>query len=265
MLADHSRHRAFAMRLPALIALAALVGLAACDSAKVSELTGAKPPAPQAAACPPTPNPACPSVVAVPPSMPPEAGASLPAAVPPTAAVAKARRAAWTAPRPQHVRRAVVHRARVAAAHAPVRHNAYAGGYVGESAPPRGHGRHDGAYAERRYKHPPVYARPDEDYDRRAYAYERREEGSDQGGYRYERRESSGHAPYVDDQAYRYEHREDAREAYRYERREEGYSSSHESSGGSYSTGGAALDCNCRAQAAGRDRQGLLTWPGKQP
>ncbi len=42
------------MRLPALFALAALVGLAACDSAKVSELTGAKPATTQiAAACPP--------------------------------------------------------------------------------------------------------------------------------------------------------------------------------------------------------------------
>jgi hypothetical protein len=54
-------------------------------------------------------------------------------------------------------------------------------------------------------------------------------------------------------------------DAYRYERREEGYSSSHQSSS-SYSAGGMAPDdCDCRPQAAGRDRQGFLTWPGKQP
>ena len=254
------------MRLPALLAFAALAGLTACDSAKVSELTGAKPPAPQAAAtqptaCPPAPNPACPSAVATAPSMAPEPAKTAPVVAAPTP---KARRIAWAAPRAHHVRRTAGHRAR-AMARAPVRHNAYAGGYIAEAAPPHGRGRHDEAYAGRRYgrhyEHPPVYARPDEGYDRRAYAYERREEGSEQGGYRYERRES-GHPPYVDDRAYRYERRDDAREGYRYERREEGYSSSRESLS-SYSSDGA--DCNCRPQAAGRDRQGFLTWPGKQP
>lgn len=244
------------MRLPALFALAALAGLAACDSAKVNELTGAKPPvaATAPAACPPTTAPACPPAQ---PVMPPEAAkAPLPPAAAP-AHHAKISRAAWTKPHAaRHARRAVAHHA----THLPpVTRNAYAGGYTGETAEYREHRHH-----ERRY------ARPDEApaqaYDRQERYYDRREDGYDR--YTFERREE-GHAPYVEErdfdrygnEAYRYERREGGQDGYRYERHE------------AYSSGGGRVlpppprpdDCDCRPQAAGRDRQGFLTWPGKQP
>ncbi|HEX5380546.1 MAG TPA: hypothetical protein VFW47_18355 [Phenylobacterium sp.] len=267
------------MRLPTLIALAALAGLAACDSAKRSELTGTRPePAtaqiaaaptagPQAVACPPTPAPACPPAA---PAMAPEA-AKVPAAVPAAAAKVrrvKAHRAAWRAPAPRA--RHVHHRA---ATMPPVRHYAYAGGYTGRPAPaPDAHhgGGHMGGHHMGRFVHPPVYARPGDSYGRdeqysRSESYERRDEGVE-GGYRYERREGDyDHAPYVEERreerrdGYAYERRESGSEhgAWRYERRESGYSS-----------GGGGVrpdDCDCRPQAAGRDRMGFLTWPGKQP
>jgi hypothetical protein len=241
MVVDQSGYRAIAMRLPALFALAALVGLSACDSAKVSELTGAKPATTQiAAACPPaaTAAPACPPAQ---PAMAPEAAkpapvaAAIPASAKPAAhpiqSHAKAR--AW-AQRHRQVKqvRAVKHHH---AAKPPVRRFAYAERHY-----------------EHRYVRPPVYARPDDGYGRQAYSYERREDG---------------YAPYVDerrdDQAYRYEHREGSMErsgsSSSYEHRESGYSS-----GGSVSGGGYGDDCNCRPLAAGRDRQGFLTWPGKR-
>jgi hypothetical protein len=265
MLVDQSGYRAIVMRLPALFALAALVGLSACDSAKVSELTGAKPATTQiAAACPPaaTVAPTCPPAQ---PAMAPEAAKPAPVVAPGPAAApapaahrvkshAKAR--AWA--QRHHVRQ--VKQQRHARAHQPpVRRFNYAGGYTG--AAPQGE-----TYVERRherhYGHPPVYARPDEGYGQHAYRYERREDGYAQDDYRYERRES-GHPPYVDeradDRAYRYERREGSMER-------SGSSSSYESgySSGGYVSGGYVDDCNCRPQAAGRDRQGFLTWPGKR-
>lgn len=263
------------MRLPALFALAALVGLTACDSAKVSELTGAKPATTQiAAACPPaaTVAPACPPAQ---PAMPPEAAKPAPAAatttVNPAPVVHRVRSHAKPHAWPQRhrviqVRKVAHHRARQ-----PVRHFVYAGGYTGETS------RRDERYGERqddrRYVRPPVHARPDEGRGQHAYRYERREEGYAQDGYRYEQRET-GHAPYVDERrddgrgAYRYEHREGSVErsgsSSSYERREGGYSSSSASGGGYVSGGSYGDDCNCRPQAAGRDRQGFLTWAGKR-
>lgn len=248
------------MRLPALFALAALVGLAACDSAKVSELTGAKPATTQiAAACPPAAAaPACPPVR---PAMAPEAARPAVAAAgalvaQPAPAVhriqshAKAR--AWAhRHRVKQVRHVVAVKHRHAA-QPPVRHFAYAGGYTG-----------DEAYVERRDAHPPVYAHPDEAYGQHVRRYERRDESYAQDRYGYERRDS-GHAPYLD------ERRDDGRDTYRYERREgsversESASSYERREGGYVSSGSYGDDCNCRPQAAGRDRQGFLTWPGKR-
>jgi uncharacterized membrane protein YgcG len=273
MLVDQSGHRAIVMRLPALFALAALVGLSACDSAKVSELTGAKPaPTQIAAACPPAATaPACPPAQ---PAMAPEVAKPAPAAAPapgaPQRIQSHAKARTWAQRR--HVRQVKQTRQVVVKRHhavqPPVRHFAYAGGYTGEaSASPRGEA-YVARHHERHYVHPPVYARPNEADVRQAYRYERRDDGYAQDNYRYERRES-GHAPYVD------ERRDDGREAYRYERREgsverggssyeSGSSSSGYSSSGDVSGGGYGDDCNCRPQAAGRDRQGFLTWPGKR-
>jgi uncharacterized membrane protein YgcG len=152
------------------------------------------------------------------------------------------------------------------AAQPPVRHFAYAGGYTGDETYVE---RHD----DRRHAHPPVYAHPDEAYGQQGRRYERRDEGYAQDRYGYERRDS-GHAPYVDERrdhgrdAYRYERREGSVErsesSSSYERREGGYSSGSVSGGGYVSGGSYGEDCNCRPQAAGRDRQGFLTWPGKR-
>lgn len=243
------------MRLPAIFALAALAGLAACDRAKVNELTGAKPPvaATVPAACPPAVAPACPPAQ---PAMPPEAAKAPPPAAPVSAHGAKVRRAALAKPlAARHAKRVVAHRRHIATRLPPVTRNAYAGGYTGE----------DGGYGEhRRYEH--RYARPDEAYERQERYYDRREDGYDR--YTFERRED-GHPPYVEErnldryghEAYRYDRREGSQDGYSYERPE------------SYASGGGhALpppprpdDCDCQPRAAGRDRQGFLTWPGKQP
>jgi hypothetical protein len=268
MVVDQSGYRAIVMRLPALFALAALVGLSACDSAKVSELTGAKPAATQiAAACPPaaTAPAACPPAQ---PAMAPEAAKPAPAAAAPAAPAPQriqshAKTRAWA--QRHHVRqvqqtRHVVMKRRHAAP-PPVRRFAYAGGYTGEaSAPPRGETYVERRY-ERRYVRPPVYARPDETYGRQTYRSERREDGYAQDNYRYERRES-GHAPYVDERREGSVERSGSSSSY--EHRESSSSSGGYASGGYVSGGGYSDDCNCRPQAAGRDRQGFLTWPGKR-
>jgi hypothetical protein len=257
MLGDQSGYRAIVMRLPALFALAALVGLSACDSAKVSELTGAKPaPTQIAAACPPatTVAPVCPPAQ---PAMAPEAGKpAQPAAVAP-AAVARIQPIARTHAPAQRRRLKVAHHPVAPRPHPapPVRRFAYAGGYTGETSRGEAHLERHG-----RRHHPQAYARPDEAY---AYRYERHEDGYARDGDREERREA-WHAPYVDegrdDGAYRYEHHESSMErgGSSYEHRESGYSSDNSAAGG------YADDCNCRPQAAGRDRQGFLTWPGKR-
>lgn len=256
------------MRLHALFALAALVGLSACDSAKVSELTGAKPATTQiAAACPPATIPVCPPAQpamapeAAKPAPPPVVAPATPVAAAPAAQRLKghAKARAWA----QHHRlRQVKHPARPHR-QPPVRRFHYAGGYTGEAS-------RNEAYVERREER--HYARPDEAYGRQhAYRDARREDGYAQDDYRYERRES-GHAPYVDergdDRAYRYERHEGSMErsgsSSSYEHRESGYSSGGYSSGGYVSGGGLVDDCNCRPQAAGRDHQGFLTWPGKR-
>lgn len=281
------------MRLSALLALVALTGLAGCDSAKMSELTGAKPQAAQTVAiggrpavtgptaCPPSPQPACPPAQ---PAMAPEAPkAALPAATAGAAPAkhwAKPRHIAWRAGHParpmarRHDRVIVKKVVIVREVAAPVRHNAYADGYVEHHyerrfvTPPPAYGPPPPHYVAPPPAYrgpPPAYGRDDD--DRRAQGYERHEsyDGRAEGYGREEHYERvvPPHGVYVEEhrddrygghQAYAYQRSESERESYSY--RESG------SANGAYSR---PDDCGCQTQAAGRDRRGFLTWPGKQP
>ena len=281
------------MRLPALIiAAAALAGLAACDSNKMSELTGAKPaqtvaiggrPAVTAGApaatstCPPNTTPAC---LPAQPALAPEAPKAAPKAVAgPARHWARPRHVAWRGGSAHHgrktviVRRVIITETRLP----PVRHYGYVGEPEGLPYARAPHGYVERHY-ERRYGPPPhMYGPPPPPaYGEQEYREGRRADGSYERDYRYEHHEvTPPHGVYVEErrddrygggQAYSYQRQETGRSDYSYERRESSSSVGAYISGGRDSGAyGHPDDCDCRPQAAGRDRQGFLTWPGKQP
>jgi len=114
-------------------------------------------------------------------------------------------------------------------------------------------------YVERTLPPPREYARPSQ--DRYAETHVLRQD-SDEARYRYERESS--------DQGGRYDQGDRYSGGASYERRESSHSSgggygSSSSSSSSYERGyDQGGDCGCRTPAAGRDRQGFLTWPGKR-
>lgn len=281
------------MRLTPLLPLIALLGLTACDSAKVAELTGVKPAAPAASAnCTPNPLPACaPAPGAAPAAMTPEAdkapatggaaatgggvdastvarddhfaAASTGEAKVNTAYVAAARRHAYTE---RSIRRTHVTKARRVIV---VRKNYYIHDtkYVTVDRP---------VYQPSRptYVPPPpmVYSqqRPvevyvDREIDRTSSAY---------GRQVYNRYERTPAPPVVYHGLYRQDQRVySGAQGYAYQSGGYAYQS-----GGAYRQGyqgqgyqgqgyqGQGYDCRCgSAPAAGRDRSGYLTWPGKSP
>lgn len=281
------------MRLTSLLPFIALLGLAACDSAKVAALTGAKPAPTTAsgAACSPNPLPACaPAPGAAPAAMAPEgdkvavapgdagqamtgagAGAAATAAddrFTSTAATTGASRVntAYAAASHRHTyTRRAVHRTQTAKARkvVVVRKNYYIRDtrYVTVDRPV--------------YQQPPqvIYEQP-----RRAEIYVDREidrTSSAYGRQVYNRYEHSAGPPVVYRGLYRQEQRAYSgarREGYAYHQSGYGYQS-----GGGYQAQGyqghgyqaqgyqaQGADCRCTGTpAAGRDRDGYLTWPGK--
>ncbi|OYU68783.1 MAG: hypothetical protein CFE28_01495 [Alphaproteobacteria bacterium PA2] len=286
------------MRLTPLLPLIALLGLAACDSAKVAALTGAKPVPTTAsgAACTPNPLPACaPAPGAAPAAMAPEgdkvavatgdAGQAMTGAGANTAATTADDRFASTAAtnstsrvntayaaanhRHTYTRRAV-HRTQTAKARkvVVVRKNYYIRDtrYVTVDRPV--------------YQPQPqvIYEQP-----RRAEVYVDREidrTSSAYGRQVYNRYEHSAGPPVVYRGLYRQEQRAYSgarREGYAYHQSGYGYQSGGGYQGQGHQTQGyqahgyqaqgyqaQGADCRCTGTpAAGRDRDGYLTWPGK--
>lgn len=273
------------MRLTSLLPFIALLGLTACDSAKVAELTGAKPAA--TAACTPSPVPTCaPAAGVAPTAMPAEGDKGVQAAAPvqtetqvsekveddhfaappaPPAYTKASRTYSAAAHRYQYTRHAVrrahtakarkvivvrknyyIHDTRYVTVDRPV----YQPPQVVYAQPPR----------------PPVYVQPqrpaiyvDREIDRTSSAY---------GHQVYNRYAHSAGPPVVYHGAYRQDQRvySGARQdQYVYEQRSSGSGYRYGSgSGAQQGYRGGAYDCNCVSMpAAGRDRSGYLTWPGK--
>lgn len=254
------------MRLTPLLPVIALLGLTACDQNKLAALTGAKPAA--TAVCTPSPVPNCaPAPGVMPTAMAPEVEKPGPMITTGQATVERSYAAPPPEPAPRaRASRAATHhytRHTVRRAHAPkarkvvvVRKNYYIHNtrYVQVDRPV--YQPPQVVYVPQPQQ--PVYVqthRPaiyvDREIDRTSTAYGR------QVYNRYAR--SPGPAV-----VYRQEHR-----AYSGGRQEQ-YSYEQRSSGHRYNSGyqqgyrGEANDCNCEgAPAAGRDRSGYLTWPGK--
>lgn len=269
------------MRPTTLIALTALLGLTACDASKMNAPLGAKPAS--AGACPATPAPACPpaqggtQVAAKPMTMEPEGTA--PTVGTPNTAV---RQAAWASP-PQHrhivrhVRKVVAHKSAPARVH----RNVYAGGYTGERMTSDA----SQDYVERRtyerhYETPRVYVAPEVIYEHQGYAA--RESRPMPPRYEYQAPAPMPPAPYV---APRHETYVETRHyeqpappprvierrvyrevapVYRYESREQVNPPTLHRYAEPPRRPVVDDDCRCETQAAGRDRQGFLTWPGKR-
>ncbi len=194
------------MRMTSLLPLIALLGLGACDSAKLAELTGVKPPA---AACAPNPASACaPALGAAPSAMAPEAEkvAAAPAVQQTVYAQDIVRR---TPNRPtrrvSHLRKGQYTQARpyVSADPQPPRQDIYVNQEIDRTS---------SVYGRQVYN---TYARP-VIYNGLYREAQQGNSGVRQGGYAYH-----------------------------------------------YGNQGPYVDCPCDAPAAGRDRAGYLTWPGK--
>ena len=282
------------MRLTSLLPFIALLGLTACDSAKVAELTGAKPAA--TAACTPSPVPTCaPAPGVAPTAMAPEGDkgaqvgtqvetttqAAPPSedqasvkvqddhfAAPPTpAAYPTASRAYSAAAHRYHYTRHAVRRVHAATTRKVIviRKNYYIHDtrYVPVDRPVYQPPQVVYPQAPR----PPVYVQPqrpavyvDREIDRTSSAY---------GRQVYNRYAHSAGPPVVYHGVYRQDQRVYSgvrQDQYVYDQRSSG-SGYRYGSGSGYQQGyrgGATYDCNCASMpAAGRDRSGYLTWPGK--
>jgi len=240
------------MRLTSLLPLIALVGLSACDSAKLAELTGVKPPA---AACTPNPLPACaPGTGAAPSAMAPEAA-------PAPIATAGLESAPVTGAMGRNERySAMTSRTRGNGAYAAARHRAEA-----RNAARRAHAqlarrggsghRAYGGYEDRYGSEYVSYDRPQVVYvqPRRQEIYVNQE--IDRTTSAYGRQVYNTYArPAPRPVAYNGLYREE-QQTY-YTARQGGYAYHY----GDQTPYG---DCNCERPAAGRDRSGHLTWPGK--
>lgn len=250
------------MRLLHLAPIAALLSLTACDSAKLADLTGAKPAPPPA--CSPNPAPACApgqtaQTVQIAPSMTPEADRNAPAEAqvkatainPPVTRTISHRamhrysshrhvgRHGWAQARPIIVRKVIIiHEHR----------------YVRDED----HSRH--VYVNRPEE--PMY---EDHYDQgeRGGATSR-DEGDDGYSYRQDRREDHDVRPPPVVYQRHYAPQPQDQGVVRHEQHGAGYGTS----GSSYRQESrvmvaAPVDCHCLSPAAGRDRAGFLTWPGK--
>ena len=266
------------MRPTTLIALSALLGLTACDASKMNAPLGAKPAVASVGACPATPAPACPptQVATKPLTMEPE-GSGLAVGTQNTGV----RHAAWVSPprshhAARHTRKVVVRNSAPARVH----RNVYAGGYTGQDVTVREGVAQD--YVERRtyerhYETPRVYVAPEVIYEHQGYA-----ERDMPQHYEYHQPAQPPAAPYVaprretyvetrhyeqpappprviERRAYR-----EVEPTYRYEGREQINPSIMHRYVEPPRRPVVEDDCRCESQAAGRDRQGFLTWPGKR-
>ena len=281
------------MRLNSLLPFIALLGLTACDSAKVAELTGAKPAATASPACTTNPLPACaPGQGAAPGAMAPEgAKGAAPAGTPAEAATASASGEAETGVATDASAKAAddhfaaggsaagasrVNTAYAAASHRHTfTHRAVRRVHVVRTRKVivvrKNYYIHDTRYVtvDRPVYQPPqvVYPQPrqtevyvDREIDRTSSAY---------GRQVYNRYSRSAAPPVVYHGLYRQDQRVYTgvrQDGYAYQQSGYGYQSgSAYRYGSGYSQGyqGGAANCQCGAPAAGRDRAGYLTWPGK--
>lgn len=286
MVCNLLRVRDLKMRPTTLIALSALLGLTACDASKMNAPLGAKPGVASIGSCPATPAPACPPaqgvtpVIAKPMTMEPEG--SGPTAGSPNSTV---RQAAWITPAKshrivRHVRKVVDRKALPARVH----RNVYAGGYTGERVTSPEDTSPD--YAERRtyerhYETPRVYVAPEVIYEHQGYA--EREARPMPPRYEYHLPSPPPAAPYVAPRRETYaetRHYEqpappprvierrvyrEVAPTYHYESRDQvNPPIMHRYVEPPRRPVVVDDDCRCETQAAGRDRQGFLTWPGKR-